>query len=140
MTWETLQAQASDFGSEQQWIAQAHAATLSGAESPELIFITEAKADLAREIQQRVGLDIGDSDQLATVDASVDSYQKQWRYILSLKQLCLVYEALDQGEGSMNRMKAQRYHRQYNDQLMMLRSLFTDSGRPHRHTSVRLSL
>ena len=87
MTWETLQAQASDFGSEQQWIAQAHAATLSGAESPELIFITEAKADLAREIQQRVGLDIGDSDQLATVDASVDSYQKQWRYWIRARGL-----------------------------------------------------
>ena len=102
-----LETTATSFGPHQSYLDSIKD-EYSAASTP-LILKTEAKAALKLDLQTALGLLPSDSEDMTTLDTIVEAQEERMQMVLALKQLSLVYEDRNQGEGS----KSYDYWRHY---------------------------
>lgn len=129
MTLTDLIPNESDFGSELPFMAsvlEQYNGEFTPVDDVTGMFAAAARADLQLSLPRYVGeaLDwYGYNASIATTE-----HLPAWRYLVSRRQLSLLYAWLDEGEGSLNRQKLKQYEREWREALGGIRSTINGSG------------
>lgn len=126
-----LRVLASEYGAErpfmEQYLETYQNTVDSEVESVEDVFRDTAFAQLTLDIQRATGIDPATTLGMGYLnDIALDNNASaELRYVLSRLQLALAYEAMDQGEGSLNRYKANQYRKEYARLALSIGGLLT---------------
>lgn len=126
MSWSALTPTAAEYGAHARFLveyfdlynAMRSAAQLAVADSINGIFLSEAKAEVLRDLQIALALNPDDADDLAVIndlcDATKAGHQRtRLRFAVALQQLVLAFRDASSGEESENARAAARFESRY---------------------------
>lgn len=99
----------------------------SAATTP-LILKDEAKAVLKLDLQEKLGLLPSDTDDMSTLDEIVTAQADRMKRILALKQMEMVYEDKNEGEGSTSYALWKHYRDAYANEKAGFAGLIRKQG------------
>lgn len=140
MTLDTLIPTAADFGSEAAFLAsvlERYNEEYEPVSDFTRMFLEGARADLRLDLPRVAGSPLSDP----IYDASIADVvtEPQWRYLVSRRQLAVIYDWLDEGSGSANRERHKRYLAEYDAALRGIPTvLVRGTGTIARTVTVRL--
>lgn len=101
---------------------------MSEAETVVEIYQEEARQQLLRDLQEKLGLNPENASDMEAIETAIEEKGDRLGFILSRCQLWFAYENCTFGEGSLNEAKRKIYKARYDAFVTSLRSIRSRGG------------
>lgn len=131
MAWDDITATLPDFGPELAFLdrflpvynSMRQKLGMGLAQNVVGIYRDEAKAQLLRDLQERLGLNPENESDMAAIETAIEEKGERLGFILSRCQLWFTYENVTFGEGTLNEQKRKIYKARYESFVSSLKSI-----------------